>query len=34
VRALLPEMAIQREKRWDEPFGQDGHRVLILADKR
>jgi SAM-dependent methyltransferase len=34
VRALFTEMAIQREKRWDEPFGQDGHRVIILANKR
>ena len=34
VSSLLAEMTVVSEKRFDRPFGPDGHRVLLLADKR
>jgi SAM-dependent methyltransferase len=34
VTAMLDEMTVLRERRWDEPFGWDGHRVLLLAQRR
>jgi len=32
VRAGLQGMTIVREHHWDEPFGRDGHRVVLVAD--
>jgi len=31
VKAALPGMRIVREHSWPEPFGHDGHRVLLVA---
>lgn len=33
VRQALDGLAINREQTWDEPFGHDGHRVLLRAGK-
>jgi SAM-dependent methyltransferase len=33
VSAALEDMIIIRERTWDEPFGHDGHRVMLLAEK-
>ncbi len=32
VRSLLEGMDITREHAWGEPFGHDGHRVVLVAD--
>jgi len=32
VSAALEGMTITREHHWDEPFGHDGHRVILVAD--
>jgi SAM-dependent methyltransferase len=34
VRGTLSGMAIVREHSWDEPFGHDGHRVVLVAKQR
>ena len=31
VRAGLGDMTVIRERRWDEPFALDGHRMMIVA---
>jgi SAM-dependent methyltransferase len=32
VRAALPGMSVVREHYWDEPFGLDGRRVVVVAE--
>jgi SAM-dependent methyltransferase len=32
VRSWLDDMDIVREHAWPEPFGRDGHRVVLVAD--
>jgi SAM-dependent methyltransferase len=34
VRSALPGLVITGENQWDEPFGHDGHRVVLVAEKR
>lgn len=31
VRAGLGDMTVIRERRWDEPFALDGHRMIVVA---
>lgn len=33
VRGTLAAMTVVREHSWDEPFGHDGHRVVLVARK-
>ena len=33
VRAALPGMRFVRERYWDEPFGHDGRRVIVVAEE-
>jgi len=32
VRTVLPGMQLVRENHWDEPFGHDGHRVIVVFE--
>jgi SAM-dependent methyltransferase len=32
VRSALPGMTLIREHHWDDAFGHDGHRVIIVAE--
>lgn len=32
VKSALTGMTMTREHHWDEPFGHDGHRVVLVAD--
>jgi SAM-dependent methyltransferase len=34
VRGTLAAMSVVREHSWDEPFGHDGHRVVLVARKK
>jgi SAM-dependent methyltransferase len=31
VRAALRDLTVVREHSWDQPFGHDGHRVVVVA---
>ncbi|MGO9961525.1 MAG: class I SAM-dependent methyltransferase [Solirubrobacteraceae bacterium] len=31
VREALAGMTVEREHSWDQPFGDDGHRVVLVA---
>jgi SAM-dependent methyltransferase len=33
VRSSLEDMTVIREHSWDEPFGHDGHRVVLVAEQ-
>jgi SAM-dependent methyltransferase len=33
VRGALPAMNATHQDSWDEPFGHDGHRVVLVAEK-
>jgi SAM-dependent methyltransferase len=34
IRAgLRPDMTVTYEHEWDEPFGHDGHRVVLVAER-
>ena len=32
VRSELEGLTVTREHSWDEPFGHDGHRVVLVAE--
>jgi SAM-dependent methyltransferase len=34
VRSLLTDLTVLRERHWDRPFGPDGHRVMLVGEKR
>lgn len=33
VKSALTSVTIIRERSWDEPFGHDGHRIALVAEK-
>jgi hypothetical protein len=33
VRSMMPWIVVLRERHWDESFGRDGHRVMLVGKK-
>jgi SAM-dependent methyltransferase len=33
VRASLGDMTVSRQHEWDQPFGSDGHRAIMVAEQ-